>query len=93
MPETMLISPGLISTRASDAAAESIRAGAGDDERSRTPTDDGGAWEFLDNLTNCNTLAEIFLNGNMFAGVMLSSVVVPSAIGRLATSRSYSSST
>uniref|UniRef100_A0A0E0NDH4 Leucine-rich repeat-containing N-terminal plant-type domain-containing protein n=1 Tax=Oryza rufipogon TaxID=4529 RepID=A0A0E0NDH4_ORYRU len=96
---------------ASDVAAESIRAGVGDDERSarpreggstgagrpsrrsRTPTDDGGAWEFLDNLTNCNTLAEIFLNGNMFADVMLSSVVVPSAIGRLATSRSYSSST
>lgn len=47
----------------------------------------------MDNLTNCNTLAEIFLNGNMFADVMLSSVVVPSAIGRLATSRSYSSST
>lgn len=37
MPETMPISPGLISTRASDAAAESIRAGAGDGERSVRP--------------------------------------------------------
>ncbi len=37
MPETMLISPGLILTRASDAAAESIRAGVGDDERSARP--------------------------------------------------------
>ena len=37
MPETMLISPGLISTRALDAAVESIRAGAGDNERSARP--------------------------------------------------------
>jgi hypothetical protein len=37
MPETMLISPGLILTRASDVAAESIRAGVGDDERSPRP--------------------------------------------------------
>ena len=29
MPETIPISPGLISTRASEASAESIRAGAG----------------------------------------------------------------
>uniref|UniRef100_A0A0E0J6Z7 Leucine-rich repeat-containing N-terminal plant-type domain-containing protein n=1 Tax=Oryza nivara TaxID=4536 RepID=A0A0E0J6Z7_ORYNI len=90
--------------RASARARETMRgapapgrggsAGAGrPSRRSRTPTDDGGVWEFLDNLTNCNALAEIFLDGNMFAGVMLSSVVVPSAIGRLATSRSYSSST
>nr|AAR87287.1 putative receptor kinase-like protein [Oryza sativa Japonica Group]ABF98801.1 Leucine Rich Repeat family protein [Oryza sativa Japonica Group] len=90
--------------RASARARETMRgaptpgrggsAGAGHpSHRSRTPTDDGGAWEFLNNLTNCNTLAEIFLDGNMFADVMLSSVVVPSTISRLATSRSYSSST
>uniref|UniRef100_A0A0E0RE14 Leucine-rich repeat-containing N-terminal plant-type domain-containing protein n=1 Tax=Oryza rufipogon TaxID=4529 RepID=A0A0E0RE14_ORYRU len=80
--------------RGAPAPGRGSSAGAGRPScQSRTPTDDGGAWEFLDNLTNCNALAEIFLDGNMFAGVMLSSVVVPSAIGRLATSRSYSSST
>ncbi|KAF0925708.1 hypothetical protein E2562_017272 [Oryza meyeriana var. granulata] len=38
-----------------------------------TATDAGG-WEFLDNLTKCETLFEIFLDGNEFGGAMPSSV-------------------
>ncbi|KAL6596912.1 hypothetical protein ACP70R_047046 [Stipagrostis hirtigluma subsp. patula] len=38
---------------------------------------DAAGWEFLDGLTNCSALAEIFLDGNQFAGAM------PGAIARL----------
>ncbi|KAL6603129.1 hypothetical protein ACP70R_043490 [Stipagrostis hirtigluma subsp. patula] len=39
--------------------------------------DDAGGWEFLDGLTNCSALAEIYLDGNRFAGAM------PGSIARL----------
>ncbi|KAF7111070.1 hypothetical protein CFC21_111120 [Triticum aestivum] len=48
-----------------------------------TATDAGG-WEFLDNLTSCDALAEIFLGGNKFSGAM------PSSIARLSTLQALS---
>ncbi|KAM0915117.1 hypothetical protein ACQ4PT_011026 [Festuca glaucescens] len=36
---------------------------------------DAGGWEFLDNLTNCNALYEILLDGNNISGAMPSSMM------------------
>ncbi|XP_048544531.1 putative receptor-like protein kinase At3g47110 [Triticum urartu] len=50
-----------------------------------TATDTGG-WEFLDNLTSCDALSEIFLGGNKFSGAMPSSIVRLSTLQALSLS-------